>query len=114
MGSIAAAVDAYVEQLKAAGLRAWLKRADVQPPGFYVALEEISYVLSGVDMAVCRTYAVTSITDEARAMRELEDLHQKYLDAGFTPEGTTTVVGLNLPGQAGPLPALRITSSLVT
>lgn len=113
--SVADQVDAFVEAVKDAQLRAWLSRSEIQPPGYYIALEEISYVLSGVDFgAVVRVYAVSSNSDEGRAMRELDELHRKFIDADFFPEGNSTVVGVNVPGQAKPLPALRMTLSLNT
>lgn len=107
-------VDEFVAEMKAAGLtRVWQTRAEVQPPGFYVALEEINYVLAADVLDVtARVYAVSGIADEDRAMRDLDELHRQYIDAGFVPEGTTSVVGLNIPGQVKPLPALRISVSL--
>lgn len=102
-----------VAEMKAAGLkRVWLSRGDVQPPGYLVALDQIAYVLAGgIFELTFVVYAVGTDTaeDEERALGKLDTLHADFIDAGFQPEGLTTVVGLNIPAAAKPVPTLRMT-----
>lgn len=108
-----AATKDFAEELRTAtGKRVWISRKDIQPPGFYVALDQIEYVLAG-DIADLRfaVYAVSPDVgeDEERALKKLDELHAALLTAGYYPEGLTTVVGLNIPSTAKAVPALEMT-----
>lgn len=111
-GSLLDAAKDLQAEMKAAGLkRTYLSRKDVQPPGYLIALNEIRYVLAGgiFDLSFV-VYAVGSDTgeDEERALGKLDELHAAFILAGFQPESPTTVVALNLPTAAKPVPALRM------
>lgn len=114
--SVLDAVNEFVEELKAAGFRAKTSRKDVQPPGVYVALDQVDYVLSGTEFDLTvQVYLVSpDVENEGNALKQIDELHQKYLDAGFMPGGTSQVVGLNLPNAPKPFPALRVTANLTT
>lgn len=111
MGAITTAAKDLQTEMKTAGLkRVWLSRKDAQPPGYLIALDKVDYVLAGgVFELTLVVYAVSpDVDDDERALAKLDDLHADFIAAGFHPEGTTTVVGLNLPSAAKPAPALRM------
>jgi len=87
-------------------LRVTTKLTDISTPCVFVALEDIDHYNVGGE-ATWRLYLVTANSDEERALEQLQQLLEVVLPA-VSPAAKTEYVGLRIPEQSQPLPALLI------
>lgn len=106
------AVDDLVEALRAAGLRADVDPAQLNPPCVWVNVTGLGdHTLDGIQI---RTRLVCIAPDQThrRAMGVLAGLYNKVVSV-VDPAGETTTQGTVLPDAPTPLPSLSVPFDLL-
>jgi hypothetical protein len=99
-----------VENLEAAGLRVCLRLEDVAPPCVWPLFFDFDHGhLDGGGELRWRLHLIESPTDDERLLERLETMLDTLLAADIYPSENTTLVGVQVPENDQPLPALQVT-----
>lgn len=114
MATIDETLAAAVELFRGAGLAASQNPAELNPPGVWLALDTVApATVSGSLLLGCSVYLVAADTDPARANRKLGELFGVFLTVA-RPDGEARTLGVVMPGDPTPLPALQVPLNLNT
>lgn len=105
-------LQALVDALTSAGVPATLDPAEVNPPGAWVALDQLRLLTIGGQLQL--TASVYLIAPDTTLMRALELLapQLRLLLTVIAPDGPMVTQGVVLPADPTPLPAIRVPVNL--
>lgn len=83
--------------------------ADVNLPGAWIAVEDITHqvTLNGTMRLAVAVYLIVPDIDPRRAMESLAPVYNRLMEV-VTPDGKVTPTGVVLPDNPTPMPALRV------
>lgn len=88
---------------------------DLNPPAGWIALDEVRAAnLAGGITLRTSLYLIAPDVDPERSLTQLVPIFQQLRAAGVKPDGPVTTIGVVLPGDPTPLPALRVPIDLTT
>lgn len=110
MGKFIDSRTQLVTILEAAGLNVCLRLEDVNPPCVWPMFFDFDHGhLDGGGDLRWRLHLIETPTDDERLLENLESMLDTLLDAGVQPSDNTTLVGVRVPENDQPLPALQVT-----
>ena len=110
MGRFIDSRDELVEILTGAGLTVCLRLEDVNPPCVWPLFFDFDHGhLDGGGELRWRLHLIENPTDDERLIENLETMLDTLLTAGVQPSENTTLVGVLVPENDQPLPALQVT-----
>lgn len=114
MADLTAPLTELLDLLAAADVRATMNPGEVETPGAWLSLEEVTTAnVAGQDRLACALYLITGDTDALRALGQLSPELAKVRTV-LTPDGPVTTTAVVLPSGPTPLPALRVPVHLYT
>lgn len=110
-----APLDDLVAALDAADVQASLDPSELNLPGAWVTVEDItpSTLEGGWDINAV-VFLVAADVDHTRAAAALAELFNKATAGGVQPDGPVVPQGVIMPGDPTPLPALRVPVTVTT
>lgn len=106
-------VQALVELLRGAGLRADMDPASLNLPGAWVTVDAIrTLTVDGAVQLECVVFLIVGDTDYERAYTKLAELFN-LMGTVLEPDGPVTPQGVVMPGTSTAVPALRVPVNLI-